>query len=520
MSGRLREAQPPDVIPAKAGIQTQMIKRSLLVVLAIVLLLVAAVAVNTLRHGSRQLAVPPAPALAVDEKGVADKLSGAIRFKTLSSLDDPHLNADEFLKLHAYLQQRFPKVHATLKREVVNGLSLLYTWQGTDTGAKPIALMAHQDVAPIAPGTESKWQVEPFSGQLQDGFVWGRGAWDDKANLIAQFEAVEMLLASGFQPRQTIYFVSGADEEVGGLRGAAQIVKLLQERKVKLDFVIDEGLLITEGMLPGLSKPAAIIGIAEKGYLSVVLKVPATPGHASMPPPKGTSAIGMMSAALRRLDDEQLPAGIRGVAREMFETVAPEMSGFNRVALSNLWLFGPLVQAQLEKGASTNAMLRTTTALTVVNAGNKDNVIPGVAEATVNFRLIPGDTIEGVMQHVKGKAGERFELMALPGASEPSPISPTQSASYQLINRTVRSLFPDAVVAPGLLVAATDSRHFPAISDHVYKFSPVRAKPEDLSRFHGTNERISTANLVELVRFYHQLLRNASAASSFTSVSS
>ncbi|MEO7547117.1 MAG: peptidase dimerization domain-containing protein, partial [Ramlibacter sp.] len=274
----------------------------------------------------------------------------------------------------------------------------------------------------------------------------------------------------------------------------------------------DEGLLITEGIMPGLAKPAALIGIAEKGFLSVVLKVPATPGHSSMPPPKGSSAIAMMSAALRRLDDEQLPAGIKGVAREMFETIAPEMGGFSRVALTNLWLFGPVVQAQLEKGASTNAMLRTTTALTVVKAGNAENVIPGLAEAVVNFRLLPGDTIASVTQHVKDKAAsDRFELTALPGAAEASPVSPTQSSSYQLINRTMRSIFPDVIVAPGLMIAATDSRQFTALSDHIYRFSPVRAKPQDLSRFHGTNERIATANLAELVRFYHQLIRNASA---------
>jgi carboxypeptidase PM20D1 len=227
--------------------------------------------------------------------------------------------------------------------------------------------------------------VPPFSGEVKGGYVWGRGSWDDKGNLIAQMEAVEMLVASGFKPRQTIYFAYGHDEEVSGQRGAVEIAKLLQSRGVKLEFVLDEGLLITDGIMPGLAKPAALIGIAEKGYLSVVLKVPATPGHSSMPPPKGSSAIGMMSAALRRLDDEQLPANIRGVAREMFETLAPEMGGFQRVALSNLWLFGPVVQAQLEKGASTNAMLRTTTALTVVKAGNKDNVLPGLAEAVVNF---------------------------------------------------------------------------------------------------------------------------------------
>jgi carboxypeptidase PM20D1 len=496
------------------------IKRVLWVLLGLVLLLAAAVAVNTLRHGSRQLEVPPAPALAVDEKGVAERLSGAIRFQTIASRDDADASAAEFRKLHEYLQQRYPKVHAALKREVIGGYSLLYTWPGTDDKAKPILLMAHQDVVPVSPGTESKWEVPPFSGEVKGGYVWGRGSWDDKGNLIAQLEAIEMLLASGFKPRQTIMLAYGHDEEVSGQRGAVQIAKLLAERNIKLDFVLDEGLLITDGIMPGLAKPAALIGIAEKGFLSVVLKVPATPGHSSMPPPKGNSAIGMMSAALRRLDDEQLPAGIRGVAREMFETVAPEMGGFSRVALSNLWLFGPVVQAQLEKGASTNAMLRTTTALTVVKSGNAENVIPGMAEATVNFRLLPGDSIAGVTEHVKKKAGsDRFELIALPGAAEPSPVSPTQSASYQLINRTVRSLFPDVVVAPGLMIAATDSRHFTAVSDHIYRFSPVRAKPEDLSRFHGTNERIATANLAELVRFYNQLLRNAAAAPATTSVS-
>jgi carboxypeptidase PM20D1 len=357
--------------------------------------------------------------------------------------------------------------------------------------------------------------VAPFAGELKDGFVWGRGAWDDKANLISQLEAVELLAASGFQPRQTVYLAFGADEEVGGHRGAREIARLLQARGVALEFVIDEGLLITEGILPGLAPAAALIGVSEKGSMSVQLRVTTSPGHSSMPPPQGSSAIGMLSAALQRLDDKQLPAGIRGVAHEMFATLAPEMSGFGRFALSNLWLFGPVVQAQLEKGASTNAMLRTTTALTVVHAGNQFNVLPGVAEATVNYRILPGDTGAKVMEHVRTTvANERVELKGAPDAYDPPPVSPTASASYQLINRTIRSLFPGTVVAPSLMIGGTDSRHFSAISDNIYRFSPVRARAEDLPRFHGTNERIATSNLAELVRFYHQLLRNASTAPS------
>jgi carboxypeptidase PM20D1 len=230
-----------------------------------------------------------------------------------------------------------------------------------------------------------------------------------------------------------------------------------------------------------------------------------------MPPPKGTSAIAMMSAALKRLDDEQLPGGIRGVAAAMFDTLAPEMGGFSRVALSNLWLFVPVVQEQLEAAGSTNAMLRTTTALTIVNAGNKENVLPGRAEATVNFRLLPGDTKEAVLAHMRARVnaaapGGQAELYALPGAVDASKVAPTDSAQYHTLNRTIREVFPDALVAPGLMVAGTDSIHYGAISDHIFKFSPIRANSEDLKRFHGTNERLKVKDYADAIRFYRRLI--------------
>ena len=495
-----------------------MVKKLAWGLLALLLALATVLVVNTLRKGSRQLDVAPLPPLQVDEAGAAQRLAEAVRLRTISSLDDPGLNADQFRQLHALLQARFPKTHAALQREVVGDLSLLYTWRGSKPEAQPILLMAHQDVVPVAPGTEGDWKAETFGGEVKDGFVWGRGAWDDKGNLMSQMEAVEMLVASGYQPERTVYLAFGADEEVGGHRGAEKIAALLKERKVRLDFVIDEGLLITEGIMPGLQSPTALIGVAEKGYLSVVLKTSATPGHSSMPPPKGSSAIAMMSAALQRIDDKQLPGAIRGVAGEMFATIAPEMSGFSRVALSNLWLFGPLVQKQLEAGASTNAMLRTTTALTIVHAGNKENVLPGQAAATVNFRLLPGDTRDQVVERTRALVADathngKFELHALPGGAEASKVAPTDSAQYALINRTVREVFPGTLVAPGLMIGGSDSIHFGEISDHIFKFSPVRAGPQDLSRFHGTNERIAVSNLAELIRFYHRLLTQGAKAS-------
>ncbi len=496
-----------------------MLKRILWGLLVLLLALSAAVALNTLRHGSRQLDVPALPPMAVDKDAAAAHLAEAVRARTVSAYDQPQLNADQFAQLHAMLQARYPKLHAALKREVVNDTSLLYTWTGSDPKAQPILLTAHQDVVPVAAGTEKDWAVEAFSGTVKDGFVWGRGAWDDKGNLISQLEAVEMLVASGYQPQRTVYLAFGADEEIGGHRGAAAITALLKSRGVRLAWVIDEGLLITEGIMPGLEKPTALIGVAEKGYLSLLLRIPATPGHSSMPPPKGKSAIAQLSAVLQQVENNQFPAAISGVAGEMFATIAPEMHGFSRVALSNLWLFGPIVQKQLEAGPSTNATLRTTTALTVVHAGNKDNVLPGLAEATINYRLLPGDTRAAVTERLRQQvqqvlgADAKFELTPVGEGSEASKVSVTAEPAYQLLNRTVREVFPGTLVTPGLMIGATDSVHYGQIADNTFRFSPVRAKSEDLPRFHGTNERISADNLAELIRFYHRLITQGAKAS-------
>ncbi|MGJ7496276.1 M20 family peptidase [Variovorax sp. RT4R15] len=484
-----------------------MIKRVFLALLLVLLALAAAVAVNTLRTPSRQITVAPAPRLAIDLQAAAQRLAGAIPMRTVSSLDDAKGNDAEFDKLHAYLAQQFPKVHATLKKEVVGQKALLYTWTGTDPAAKPIALMAHQDMVPIAPGTEKAWTVDPFGGEVKDGYIWGRGTLDNKSNLFAQMEAIELLIGSGFQPKQTVYLVMGDDEEVSGLRGARPIAELLKSRGIELDWVLDEGLLVLDGVLPGLGKPAALIGLAEKGYATFFLTLDTAPGHSSMPPQH--SAIGSMSAALARLEANQMPGAIQGVAGEMFGTLAPEMGGINRVMLSNLWLTGPLVAGQLAKSPSSNAMLRTTTALTIVRAGNKDNVLPGRAEAAVNFRVLPGDTLASVEAHLRKSLGnDAIQVKAYPGNSEPSPVSPTDSTGYRAVQQAVRQVFPDAVVAPGLMTAATDSRHFSLVSKAVFRFSPIRVKSEDLARFHGNNERVSIANYAEMIGFYHQLLRN------------
>jgi len=486
-------------------------KRVLAIALAGLGVLAAAVAVNTVRNGSHQLTVKPAPLLPIDETAAAQRLAEGLRFVTISDYQDPNANAAEFDKLHDHLRASFPRVHAALKRELINGRTLLYTWEGTDAKAAPAMWMAHQDVVPIAPGTEKAWQQAPFGGAVQDGFIWGRGAWDDKGNLYAQLEAVEMLLASGYQPRRTLYLAFGADEEVGGTRGAAAIAQLMKERNVRFEYVLDEGLLITHGVVPGLKAPAALIGVAEKGYASLRLDLETTPGHSSMPPQQ--TAIGMMSKALVALETQQMPVRLAGLPQQSFETLAPEMGGVNRVVLSNFWLFSPLLERMLVKTPSVNALTRTTTALTVVNAGMKDNVLPGTASATVNFRLLPGDTLAQVKEHVRSAIGNDAIRIsdAVSSNTEASRVARQDGTGYAAVNRTIREVFADVVVAPGLMVGATDSRYFDKMSDSVLKFGPVRATPEDLPRFHGTNERMSVKGYADMIRFYHQLLKNSSA---------
>jgi carboxypeptidase PM20D1 len=483
------------------------LRTAVILAAAAVVLLAAVVVFNTWRQPSRQLQVAAIAKPPVDAQAAAMRLGAAIRFRTIADIADPDSSADAFRGLHAHIAASFPAFHAATTRETVGGYSLLYAWQGSDPAARPIALLAHQDVVPVAPGTEKDWQQPPFDGVVSDGFVWGRGAWDDKGNLYAILEAAEAMARSGFRPKRTIYFAFGHDEEVAGLRGAGAIAALLTSRGVRLEFVLDEGLVITEGILKGLDRPAALIGVAEKGYATLSLTAQATPGHSSMPP--RDTAIGMLSAALVRLEGNRLPMRLPPVVGEMLDTLAPEMNLFNRVVLSNLWLFRPLLLREFEKSGPTEATVRTTTALTIFKAGDKDNVLPGIAEATVNFRLLPGDTQASVTDHIRRAANDaRIAIAAAPGNTDPPPVTATMTPSYRALNRTIREIFPDVVVAPGLMIAATDSRQYAGIADNIFRFSPVRAGSEDLKRFHGSNERLSVTNYGDMIRFYRRLIEN------------
>jgi carboxypeptidase PM20D1 len=440
---------------------------------------------------------------------MAERLAQSIRYQTVSHQDPAQFDGQEFLRLHEYLEQAYPQIHTRMTREVVGDYNLLYTWSGQDQDLKPILLMAHIDVVPADSGPEGGWTHPPFDGQIADGFVWGRGTMDDKNSVLGILEAVEALLREDFQPRRTIYLAFGHDEEISGHQGAAKIASLLHSRGVELEYVLDEGLSVVEGVVPFISKPVAMVGIAEKGYLSLELSVKGSPGHSSVPPQE--TPIGILSTAIRKLERNQLPLRIEIPARQMFSALAPEMGFGMRVVFANLWLFGGLVKWVFSRTPTTNALIRTTTAPTMLQAGVKENILPAEAKGVVNFRLLSGDTIASVTEHVRRTIGDtRVEIRPLEGLTgEASFVSATDAPGFGALVRTIHQTYSGVVITPGLVLGATDSRHYAELTDSIYRFSPLWVGPGDLERVHGTDERISITDHERSVRYYIQLIRNS-----------
>lgn len=478
-----------------------------LLVLIVLLVLPGLLVFNTLRYPRRRPdMVRPVERLQIDLPAAAERLAQALRFPTVAS-EGPEADGKPFQGLHDFLQLSYPGVHRSLTREVVNDWSLLYTWPGTDPARQPILLMAHLDVVPVEPGTEGQWQHPPFAGEIAEGYIWGRGALDNKASVLGVFEAVEQLLEQGFQPACTVYLAFGHDEEVGGEHGARQVAALLESRGVRLDFLLDEGMVVGHGLIPGVAAPVAMIGIAEKGFMTLELTARGAGGHASMPPPR--TAIGRLSTAIQRIEAAPMPAAIRGPVRQLFDRVGPEMPFVRRVIFANLWLFERLVTRQLARSEATNAVIRTTVAVTMTTAGSTDNALPLEAKAILNIRILPGDDMAGAVEHVRRVIGDPEVSIRVLGGAQPSAVSVTDSAGFRALSETIDQVFPGAVVAPGLLVAGTDSKHYLSLTGAAYRFMPLRMTHEDLERIHGQNERIATESYAEVIGFYARLIRNA-----------
>lgn len=483
-----------------------MIKKILLGLLVIVIIVLGIAAFKTVTNNANIVAVDPVLLSPIDTAAAAQRLSSAIKLKTISTSKSDPPAAEEFSALHALINQNFPLVAANLEREIVSEYSLLYTWQGSDPNLLPAMLLAHMDVVPVEPGTEENWSYGAFSGAIAEDAIWGRGSLDDKMSVAAILEAAEMQLAAGFIPKRTLFFAFGHDEELGGSNGAAKISELLESRGIRLAFTLDEGMVIVDGIMPGVKEPIAFIALAEKGYLTVKLTAAAEGGHSSLPPRK--TAIGKIAQAINRLEENRFPASLQSPASDMFETLAPHMALPLKSIISNRWLLDPVLINELGKGGATNAMVRTTTAVTIVEGGTKDNVLPAEAFAVVNFRLLPGTSIDDVVAHVNSVIDDPDIMINIKQGNEPSRISDATANGYKMIEKTIQQIFPDVLISPGLMLAGSDSKNYENIADNSYRFIPVRFGKDDLSRVHGTNERILIENYGEVIQFYRQLMTN------------
>lgn len=483
------------------------IKRILLLIARLLSVLIFVLLFNTIRFKSKQLQTEPIPRIEMPDSAKMH-LSQSIQFETVSYENSTQFDSVPFLKFCNFLIQTYPLINATLERQLINNYSILYKWNGKNPDKKPIILVAHYDVVPVEESTRNKWTEEPFGGKIDDRFIWGRGTMDDKLGLIGIMETVEMLIKEGFVPERTIYLAFGHDEEIGGLNGAKMIAEHLKSNNVRVEFVLDEGLAITHKMVPGIEKDVALIGLSEKGYLSVKLSLNYEGGHASMPQKETT--IDILARAIVKLRENQPQSRICEPIERFIEYIGPEMPFAQKLVFANKWLFEGLILNIYESSPASNSMVQTTTAPTIFNSGTKDNILPTSASATVNFRILPGETVEDILSHIKNVIDdERIVISTVGSKSNPSPVSSTESSGFKTINESIKQIYPDVLISPSLNSGATDSRHYAVISDNIYGFLPMTMTTEDLPRSHGINERISVDAFNDCCRFYYQLIKNS-----------
>jgi carboxypeptidase PM20D1 len=331
---------------------------------------------------------------------------------------------------------------------------------------------------------------------------------DDKAGVVAMLLAFEKLLAEGFKPTSTILLALGHDEEVGGAAGAARIAAYLRERNIRPAWLLDEGMPITHGIIGVVTRPVAMIGVAEKGYLTLELTSLGDGGQTSAPP--ATTAVDKLAHALSTLHQRGLEPRIDGAVSAMFDRLTPHMHFLPRLMFTNRWLFEPLLIGQLEAKTSTNAMIRTTSAATMLSGSPKENILPTRAWARINYRLLPGDRIDDVITRVKEITDPaQIAVIVIGKPTEASSVSSTESAGFRTIENTIADVFPVTLTAPALFIAMSDTRHYADLAGDVYRFRPIHVGPDDVKRFHGVNERLSVENFQQMVTFYYRLMVNA-----------
>ncbi len=495
------------------------VKRGLLLLFMAFLLPIGILSWNYLTFSSRQLNVAPASMHKSENSlPILERFVKAIQIRSISTPISRITNDSAHYRFREYIQEVFPNLHQApfvLRTGKDFGdernPSMLFQWAGQEPELGAILLMSHFDVVPIEASSLSKWTHPPFSGHLDDQFIWGRGTLDCKHGVMAILEAISKLADEGFQPHRTIYVALGHDEEIGGADGNSKMAAWFRSHGTRLHSIIDEGgCVFTE--FPGLDRPAALVGVAEKGFLTVEMAANVAAdkvGHSSMPPRE--TAVSILASAIHRIQLSPFPARMDGGLRDTLNFLGPEMPFVKKFAMSNMWLFGPFVKQTLSNKPSGDALLRTTIAPTMVEGGVSENVLPTQATAKLNLRLLPGDSIESSLDYLRNSVNDpRVTLKSLDKPREASPVSDIDSEAFRLLQTTIHQVLPDVVVAPFVLVGSTDTVHYSDLCENIFRFIPTRLSERDTQRFHGIDERIAKENYLEIISFFHQYIKNAS----------
>ena len=432
-------------------------------------------------------------------------MTEAIQIATETPNDAFEYDSAVFYSYRKLIEKNYPLVHQQLSRTVIDSFNYIYKWQGTDTTKLPMVLMAHYDVVPVEASAIKLWHAKPYGGEVKDNYIWGRGVLDDKSSMISLLEATEAQLKAGFIPSQTIYLCFGADEESNG-RGAAAMVKYFESKKQRFDMVVDEGGEISTEDNKNIRQPIASVGVGEKGYVTLVLSVQRAGGHSSIP--EKSSSIGILSKALHTIEENQIPTRITPPIKAYLERISSYNTNFfEKMQLSNLWLFEKWVLHNMTQNRSSNALVRTTLVPTVVNSGVRDNVIPTFATAMVNSRILPGETPNSVKAYVEKIVNDTNVKISIYPNYETMPSTTTEinSAAFKRVESAIHAVVKDVLVAPMLMVGATDSRNYRTLSDGVINFTPLT----DAKGYHGIDERMLISDYEKCFNYYTFLIKGS-----------
>jgi carboxypeptidase PM20D1 len=440
-------------------------------------------------------------AVSFDADAATDALQALVRCKTVSNVD-PALEDDaEFEKLISLLPNLYPNVFETCEFQRLPDRGLLFRWKGKKSDA-PSVMMAHYDVVPA---DEEKWDKPPFDGIIEGGVLWGRGTLDTKATFNGALFAANTLIGQGYQPENDIYFAFSGGEEVNGA-GADNIVDYFIAHGIQPALVLDEGGAVVENVFPGVKKPCGLIGIAEKGMMNVEYKVLSAGGHASAPPTK--TPITTLADACKKVQNKPFKMHITKPAAEMFDTLGRHSTFLYKIIFANMWCFSWVIDVLGKTGGGEmNALVRTTTAFTMMEGSTARNVLPTEAKLVSNMRLNPADSVASALAHLKKAVNDSDVEITVLEANEPSRISQTNCPAWDAVASTVSETWPGTIVAPYLMVQCSDSRCYGRISDHVYRFCAMDMTAEERKSIHGNNEKIRLESIAKTVEFYIRLLK-------------